>query len=166
MVTHDGTVLTGQVSVATIFDLLLYKSGGDQVTVLPVHRIKQVHYFDERASMHRRYVRYTSDRGVAQLYEVVVYGAVSVLRRHKPLAGPHADEVHGFHYYTAVGDQVYAMHRFRRQLYDRLDTTTGGKLMAYADQHHLSPHLMYDIFRLVDYYNQLVTDTSVVVAGN
>src|SRR5688572_11402532 len=93
----DGSIVlsTGEVRVGTIspeasHDLILFQQGELRM-VYPAHAIKAFYFYDKPADINRRYVSLKEQAGVQvrhALYEVVISGDVSVVRRKKMTAFP------------------------------------------------------------------------------
>jgi hypothetical protein len=157
LVLKNDNVLTGRISVNQDYNLVLFKSG-DQHLVLPASKIQTLYFYDAKANINRRFTSiqqrvntYTSYK----LYEIVLNGEVSVLRRLTPSLADRDEQHNSYHYFVRLGDEPVGLHRFRAKIYPYLQKTCIS-LKAHIREKHWNPNNHAHAVLIIDYYNHEV----------
>jgi hypothetical protein len=160
VVLNDDQVLNGIISVKAKHDLVLLKIG-DRVNVLPAHRIKSVYFYDRQNNVNRKFVAISPRNALRQhrqLYETVLTGDVSVLRKLKMNAGELGSDADDFDYYILHHEEVTSLNRFRSAIFPALVDAKGNLLTDYMKAKRLNPNIDADVLLIAEHYNQLVEE--------
>lgn len=150
----SGDVINGKMVVEPSLDVLLVQQNSVR-TVYPAHKIKSFYYYDESSDINRRFISLRDKSTLYnhhQLFEIVVQGEVSVLRRQKTRS-LHPSDALDFTYYVTHNDDVMLLKKFGRKVYPQLKA-----LMESLEDFVLSNHLRaYDSsnsITIIEYYNR------------
>lgn len=165
VVLNDQQILTGQVAIHNRQNLILFKVG-EKVTVYPAHKIQNVFYYDQNADINRKFVSIANhNRGFAeyQLFEIVLRGPVTVLRKGK--LHLNAEDHEDFNYFTLYRDEVLPIKQFRKKIYPHLSDCDPFKFSAYEAKERLNPNSTKDAISLIKFYNQLIRNSNSLARG-
>jgi len=163
---HQGSVvlpsqevLVGEISSRGIHDAILFRSN-KQVYVLAAHKIQSVQYYDSQANINRRFISIRECNvvwRVHKLYEVVVQGEVSVLRKPKTRSTQPLDTEDHI-YYVRLQSEIVDLKSFRSKVYPTLARNGGQMLSLYMFEQQLNPNLSAEAIRIIQYYNALMKE--------
>jgi hypothetical protein len=157
LVLRNDKVLTGKISVNQDHDLVLFKSG-DQFLVLPASKIQTLHFYDAHANINRKFTsiqQKVNTFTAYNLYEIVLVGKVSVLRRLSSSLADPDDQQNSYHYFVGLGNERVALHQFRSKIYPYLQKTCIS-LKKYVREQHWDPNNRAHAILIIDYYNDEV----------
>lgn len=155
VVLRSNEVLTGELSLEPAYDLVLFRCE-EKVTVYRAHKILSVYYYDGKAGINRKFTsiqQTASGITSCRLFEIVVQGEISVLRRAAQASFVSEDDAEGYRYYFQSGDQVAGIRQFRTRLFSRL-LQSSKMLRQYMYEKKLSPASTADIILIIDFYNR------------
>ena len=158
VVLNDLQILTGEIVVEQKHDLVLIKQG-DHVDVVAAHRLRSVNIYDKLKNINRRFVSVstrTVNRNRFQLFEVVLNGEVSVLRKMKDIASKAETDADDFEYFVYANERLTALRKFRSTVYQQLVRNRGNEISRYIKEEKLNPNLAAHAILIVDHYNQIV----------
>jgi hypothetical protein len=155
IVLRSDEILSGELAMHPAHDIVLFRQG-EAVSVYPAHKIKSVYYYDATADINRKFITLQQSSAafpVHQLFEIVLLGEISVIRRVVSSTADPADDANGYRYYLQSGNDLIALHKFQTKLYPRL-LQESGTLSGYIGENNLNPGLPADVIRIVAYYNR------------
>ena len=164
LVLTDGRVKQGAVAFQ-VSEIVLFRVNGE-VTVYTANKIHSFRYFDAKANINRKFISLSSENiRVNTIYEVVVVGKVSVLRKFKTnnINGQRNSDKDDFDYFVRCQNYTYNLSQFRNKVYPNL-ISTAGELMSQIKEKHLNPNLDADAIQIVELFNK-ITESSQLVAG-
>jgi hypothetical protein len=156
IVLQTQEVLTGAIGIEPEHGIVLHKQG-DQVYIYPAHRVQSLHFFDSKANINRKYI--SLQHGTwrrCHLYEVVVKGSVTIVRREKRNISPVYSDADSFIYYIYTEGELVQLRSFRKQIYPALLQAGGVQFSMFVLEQHLNPNDDAHAIRMVQYYNALV----------
>src|SRR5690606_5378635 len=130
---------------------------GEAMMVYPAHRIAGISIFDRNANQKRTFVSMTKTHGAAvfhELYEVVLYGAITVLRKEKSAWQSRAIPDPEFDYFVYYGDQLLPVSKFRKKVFRKLATP---EVKKYARKNGLNLFRIPDTVRIIEFINRSVS---------
>jgi hypothetical protein len=157
----DGTiilrsqkVLTGEISIELKHDLVLHRMGG-KVNVYPAHKIDVTYMYDKDASLFRRYmsVNEPANPRIFQLYEILLTGDVSILRKHKNVALKNPLDPNGFYYFIMHKGKVLPFHKFKRNVFPHMMESAGMALTEYMKKKDLHITCDANVIKIIKFYN-------------
>lgn len=156
MVLVSKKVITGQIAVEPVHDIILAQEG-DLRTVYPAHKIQSFYFYDQAANINRRFVSIKEhDIGTRhQLFEVVLSGKVVVLRRQKT-KGFSASDALDFTYHIKYDNALVPLRKFNRKIYPRLITSTDTRLQDFIAENRLRTYSDSNSIRIIEFYNRLI----------
>ena len=157
VVLHSGEVLPGQIALHQSHDMVLLQSG-DKRTVLPAHKIKCVLFYDAIKNINRRFITITTKDNTRishRIFEVVLSGDITVLRRSASLFANINDEVSGFEYFLKVGNELITIRKFRTKIYPTI-VDASAELEQFVRKNRLRPAFPADIIQIVGRHNEEV----------
>ncbi|CAN5383436.1 hypothetical protein BH09BAC3_BH09BAC3_14010 [soil metagenome] len=149
VVTSENAVITGELFFHAMEDVLVIRH--DSVTrVLCAATIRSFNVYDQSANINRKFISLSdkNEFGRKRIYEVVVNGAVPVIRRLKSEAGYDNDDE--YLYYFIQDGEIKSLRKFRSELYPDVHT----KLAVEEKNFHLNPNRMADAIRFIMLYNR------------
>lgn len=157
VVLEDQRVIKGE--VATPDEWMVLMRRGDEVTVLPAHKLALVQYYDQSFNMNRKFVPVMSvEHGyrLKVLYEVVVSGEVEVLRRPQwGISTSYQFATNGYAYFVRYDDELVPIHLFRSKVYPALLHLHRPELIRFIKGEKLNPNVTADIIPIIQFHNQL-----------
>jgi hypothetical protein len=163
MVLSNGEVLTGKFSLEPLHDLVLFREG-DERSIFPAHKIQSLNFYDYKANINRRYVSLKETNPFHnryQLFELVVSGEVSVLRRQKT-QGRRLSDALDFTYYTLCRDELLPLRKFNKQIYPLLSAAMCPLVEDFVRKNRLQPFRPDDSIRIIEFYNRCLKSTDVL----
>ena len=150
----SGVVISGKMFIEPSLDVLLIQQN-DIRTVYPAHKIKSVYYYDDSSDINRRFIS-LRDKSMLynhhQLFEIVVHGEVSVLRRQKTRSMKPSDAL-DFTYYVSYRDDVMLLKKFGRKVYPQLKLSM-EELEDFVAANHLRVYDNSNSIRIIEYFNR------------
>ena len=149
--------LSGQIAVNSAHDIVLFKTEAEgELTVLPSDRVTSIHFYDMDKNINRKFIS-IQDKTVApanyRLYEVVIQGDVSVLRR--PEFDDPRDEVTSFDYFVRLREkEVVSLNLFRSKVYNELVRLSENRVSEYVSNNRLNPARAADVIRIIEFFNR------------
>jgi len=167
VVLQTGQVLTGQIYMPS-FELVFLVSGEKRMA-LPVHKIKQVRFYDSSIDVNRKFelLHYYSETGFSGLvlFETVLVGNIKVLRKPRMgrlnASGGDHDE---FNYYYVSDNGIESMSKFHRKLLPGMQDELGDALKEFLRVHDLSATNSMDAIQIIKFYNN-TRNSPQVMAG-
>lgn len=156
IVLSSEEVLTGQVAIHVDHDIVLYKSG-EKVEVYPAHKVRNIFFYDQKADINRKFIslgQYRQNIKEYKLYEVVLRGELTVLRKEKRYA---KNQHNDFAYYIKYKDRILSLKQFRNRIFPSM--RSNDELSLFMRSEHLNPNLAKDAILLIKFYNALVVDS-------
>jgi len=163
---HHGSVVlssqevrVGEICHQGMHDAILFRSN-KQVSVLAAHKIQSVQYYDSQANINRKFISIRETNvvwRVHKLYEVVLQGEVSVLRKPKTRS-TQLEDTEDHIYYVRYQGKVVDLKSFRSKVYPILTRNGGPMLSVYKFDHHLNPNSPAEAIRIIQYYNTLMKE--------
>jgi hypothetical protein len=165
---RNDIVLRGTISVKPEYDIVLFKIGEGEETILyPAHKIEFLEINDPIEKATRRFASLhigVGPKSFYQFYEVIVDGPVSVFRRqHTMWYSIHLDTV-DYDYFILFEDQLYGYNRFKKKIYPHLNAQVSS-VGKFVKDNRLNLSRLNDITQIVQHYN-LEFESSVPVASN
>lgn len=162
VVLSNQEVYVGELYIENQFDLLLIKEDS-KVKVLPAHKIQAIYYYDSAENINRRFVSIAEQQEsfrYFRLYEIVLRGEVSVLRREKRYADHQLEDYHsaGFQYYVQWNNNLTNLKKFRVDVFPQLPEFSNPALNSYIRKNKLNCNQEGDAIRIIDFYNHLAND--------
>lgn len=155
IVLDSGKVLCGTMSVNQIHDMVLFQKA-EKVDVYAAHKVQFVHFFDGKANVNRKFISVLQKQEASSkylLYEIVLNGEMSVMRK---ASGPQIesdDEVHKFKYFILFRGEIYPLNKFRSTLYPLL-AKSSESVVSYVKRNDLNINSPADIINVLKYCNR------------
>lgn len=166
VVLQSGEVITGQIYMPS-FELVFLVSD-EQRIALPVHKIKQVRFYDHFIDVNRKFeVFQYSEAGFSglALFETVLVGHIQVLRKPRMnRLGVSGDDHAEFNYYYVTVDGIENVLKFNRKLFPLIQAELGNVLKEFLREHSLNASNTVDAIQIIKFYNS-ARNTSQVMAG-
>lgn len=157
IVLNSREVKAGELSVDARLNLVLFRNG-DRVEVYAAHRIEAVQYFDPKTNVNRKFISVVDaavGSRVASLYEVVVSGEASVLRKPSNIPHRRLSDGYDYSYYIRVNEVLYPIQSFRGKVYPVLISKAGSEFTASVQRQRMNPNQPSDAIRIIEYFNTL-----------
>jgi len=161
-------VLIGEVVIQPSFDIVLFKSGSER-TYFPVSKISYINMREEGINVPRKFVTQVdreNGRSTVHLYEIVLQGELSVLRKPNGKSLPNFEDAHSFDYFVKENTSVVKLADFKKKIYPKIERYYSEKqLTQYLRKERLDPSSPADAIILIDMYNErLPIESSLVTA--
>lgn len=166
VVLQDGTVFTGNVSILS-YQLVCLGVDNEQVILAP-HKISQVRYYDKESNINRKFISIKTPSTLSEvytLYEEVLYGPVSVVRKPSSLYGSGKlalSDHDAFDYFARTSDKLISLKKFRSTLFPQFREELGERIDQYIHQKQLDIYNTADVIRIIQFYNQVVAGQQVI----
>jgi hypothetical protein len=154
LVLKSRKVLRGQLSLEPQYNVVLFKVG-EEMMVFPAHKVESFYYYDGEENINRKFVSLQQRLGAFtqhQLYEVVVYGEISVLRRQRVLSHAIHIEVQDYEYFIRSNEGLIPLRKFRSRVYPEMRQRSES-LVSYVRENRLNPNIPADAIRIIDFFN-------------
>lgn len=168
VVLESGELIKGNLSFPS-FELVFAVTEQGERVALPVDKIKLIRCYDPLLNANRRFDSFPVDEGYHQtrkLFEVVVKGTVSVLRRPTNLY-LEISEIHHLdynYYFLTKSQSIKEFRNFYGEGLNQMKIEVGDVITDYIRENHLRPTQMADIIMIVKFYNE-VSSAPRVAAG-
>ncbi|HEY3403626.1 MAG TPA: hypothetical protein VGK59_09585 [Ohtaekwangia sp.] len=159
VVLETREVLVGEIAIESNYDLILLRAD-NQVMLYQAHKIQAVQFYDSQVNVNRKFISLWEMNGLLRechLYETVLKGEVSILRKGKGLSKPVSD-ADDFVYYVRFNESLYALNSFRDNVYPSMVMKGGSRLSTFVLDNRLNPNKSANAIEIVRYYNRLVKD--------
>lgn len=146
-------VVEGELSVRTDCDVVILRNG-DAMMVYPAHKVETLAIFDTQENQRRTFISVKKEVGAAvffELFEVVLGGEISVLRKERsPWRLRHLRE-REFEYFVYSDNVLLPLNKFRKKLFRRV---ASKDLKQYVRKHRLNLYQIHDAVRIIEYINR------------
>jgi hypothetical protein len=93
-------------------------------------------------------------RLISKLYEVVLQGEFSVIRKPRGASLPHTNDVHSYDYFIKDNESIIRFSDFRKKVYPAIESYyTPKRLMKFLNEEQINPSLPADVIKLIGMYN-------------
>jgi hypothetical protein len=170
VVLDNNDVIVGEIVIEPSLDVVLVKAG-NQRTFYPASRISYINLHDNDVKFPRKFLSLQQEehgRLVNKLYEVVLQGEFSVIRKPRGASLPHANDVHSYDYFIKDNASIIRFSDFRSRILPVIENYYSPKpLMKFLNEEQINPSLPSDVIKLIDIYNdRLPIDKASVSARN
>jgi hypothetical protein len=158
VVLPNNEVRVGVICLEAAHDLILFQQGESR-TVYPAHELKSLYFYDKPADINRRYMSLRTEDGALvrhQLYEIVVSGDVSVLRRKKFDAFTTDTGADDYAYFALYDYELTPLNKFNRKIFPRLRSRSNEQLEKFISTNRLTTNQLANSIRIIEYYNSIV----------
>lgn len=156
VVLNDSEVLVGEVVIEPSLDMVLFRSGEIR-TFYPAAQIKFINIHDEGVKFPRKFISLPSEergRFASKLYEVVLQGELSVIRKPRGGSLPDMDDVLSYDYFVKQDDSITKLSDFRKKIYPVIQQYYAEKRLLFSlDDEQLNPNSSSDAIKLIQMYN-------------
>lgn len=150
------TVLKGEISVRIDYNVVVLRKGQD-LMVYPAHKVQSAVVYDKEEGKNRNFTSLQFAVGAAtanNLYEIVVDGEISVLRKQRVLwYSVHLDKPEE-DYFVWKENQLVSLYYFTRKEFPKLVKASNGEMKSYIKSHKLKPNRQHDMMEILSYYNE------------
>ena len=118
-----------------------------------------IYYYDDSAGINRRFISLKENSALHnhyQLFEIVVRGEVSVLRKQKTRWANPSDAL-DFTYYVSYLDDVVLLRKFGKKIYPQLKSSM-EKLDDFVSANHLREYDSSNSITIIEFYNRQLRD--------
>jgi hypothetical protein len=160
IVLNDEQVLVGEISVEEKYDVVLFRNQ-DKIVVYPAHKVQSVWLYDASSNMNRKFVSIKNSSTTFhayQLYEVVILGEITLLRKEisDVAATKEEHDAFGYKYLVQYKGELSALKKFRTAIYPKIRDVAGVEMHAYIKMNKLNPNNGSNVVRIIQYYNQMI----------
>jgi hypothetical protein len=156
LVLSNHEILRGKLSVECHHDLVLFRAAS--VQVYPAHRLTRVYFYDSGNNINRKFLTLAYPGVRSQLFEVVVQGTVSIVRRPNLYGAVHIEDHNAYHYYIIdEQEHIIPLSEFRH-LYSRLCKKSEGMLKLLVQAQRLNLTTRSGIISAILAYNSISSD--------
>lgn len=164
VVLNDSEVLVGEVVIEPSLDMVLFRSG-ELRTFYPAGEIKFMNIHDEGVKFPRKFISLLSEergRSTSKLYEVVLQGELSVVRKPRGGSLPDMDDVYSYDYFVQRDASIIKLSDFRKKIYPIIQQYYAEKQQIFSlDAEQLNPNSPSDAIKLIQIYNdRLLVDVT------
>lgn len=156
VVLNTNQVLVGEVVIQPGLDLILFKSG-DTRTFYAANNINYININDGDVDTPRKFVSLPVDkhgRLTTNLYEVVLQGELSVLRKPRGGSLPEYNDAYSYDYFVKKSSGLVKLSDFRKSIYPIIQGYySEGQLTKFMNQENLNPWSPSDAIKLIEIYN-------------
>ncbi|HEX5171806.1 MAG TPA: hypothetical protein VFW11_21655 [Cyclobacteriaceae bacterium] len=168
IVLNNSEVLAGDVVIEPSLDLVLFRSG-EVRTFYPVSKINFVSLREEGVKYPRKFISLQCEehgKTAFRLYEVILDGDLSVIRRPNGGSLPGTDEVYGYDYFIMDKATIISLSEFRKKIYPVIENYySEKKLTRFLSKEQLNPWSLSDAIKIINIYNdRLPIDTANISA--
>jgi hypothetical protein len=135
----------------------------------PAAEINYINIHDNHVKVPRKFISLSSEergRAVNKIYEVVLQGELSVIRKPRGGSLPDFDDVYSYEYFVMESSTVTKLADFRKTIYPIIEHHYSPKqMMKFLNYENLNPWSPADAIKLIDIYNdRLPIDASNISA--
>lgn len=161
---HDGVlvlsnneVLRGKLSVECHHDIVLFRTSST-TQVYPAYRIARVYFYDVENNINRKFRVLTYPEIHAQLFEVVVQGTISIVRKPHLYGVVHVEDHHAYNYFIIDDSgQTFPLSEFG-PLYSQLCKKSDGMLKSLVHAKRLNLTTKAGIISAIMAYNSIIAN--------
>src|SRR5688572_15188119 len=137
VVLSDQQVMVGEIALYPTHHVIMLRTD-DGIITLPAKKISSFFFYDASANVNRKYVSRLNQESTFQqhqLYEVVLTGAITVLRKQDVWSqGVH--DANDFNYFVLYDNKLIELQKFKRIVYPDL-IKQSEKLLLFVQENHL-----------------------------
>jgi hypothetical protein len=156
LVLKSQTKIQGEISVRVDYDVVLLRLEGE-LMIYPAHKVQSVNVYDEELESNRNFISLQMEVGPAtvhRLYEVVLDGQISILRKERILWYSVHLEIPEQDYFVWNENQMTSLYYFKKKNFPKLVKSSNGDLKSYMRSKRLNPNRLNDMVEILDYYNK------------
>lgn len=156
VVLTNNRVIKGEFAVRTDCDVVILRNG-DALMVYPAHKVKWLSIFDTQINEKRDFISLEETFGAAvthELYEVLLDGELSVLRKERSSWQALYMEMDDFEYYVQYQDELIPLNKFRRKHYRKLYRSASADFRKHVKEKRLNIYQLRDTLLIIDRINQ------------
>jgi hypothetical protein len=154
--------LHGKLLVRVDYNVVMFRQG-DELVVYPAHKVESVTVYDQSLKHDRNFISIEEEVCVAtlhQLYEVVLKGEVTVLRKERVLWYTVHLDIPEEDYFVWNSHEMISLYRFKRKVFPGIVKASHGSMKSYMRRHKLNPNRVDDMIEILAHYNQQKLDES------
>jgi len=160
---HDGVlvlknndVLVGRLTIQPALNVILFQSE-DQSAFYQLDKVDYVTYHDQEANLSRTFLSLSlaeNGRTLNHLYEVVLRGRISVVRKPRSAYIPEVTDVGSFDYFVLENGRAIELTQFRKKVFPSMEASCNkSQLKSFMREKGLDPNDNKDALRLIEYFN-------------
>lgn len=153
----DNKVLVGRVTIQPALNVILFQSE-DRSAFYQLDRVDYVTYHDQDANLSRKFLSLSlpaNDRNSHHLYEVVLSGRISVIRKPRSAYIPEVTDVGSFDYFVMENGRAIELTQFRKKVFPAMEASCNkSQLKSFMREKGLDPNDNKDALRLIEYFNE------------
>jgi hypothetical protein len=156
LVLKSQTRLQGEISVRVDYDIVLFRIG-EELMIYPAYKVQSADVYDENLKLNRNFISLQMEVGPAtvhRIYEVLVEGPVSVLRKERILWYSIHLEIPEQDYFVWNENQMTSLYYFKKKNFPKLVKSSNGDLKSFMRSHRLNPNRLDDMVEILTYYNK------------
>ena len=150
LVDDEGKVWVGNFQIFSRLNVVVWLDAGRR-EVFPAWRAHELRYYDSAANLNHRLITLRGYNGEDRYYELIVEGAIRVVRHHPGTLGTPREV--DYHYFFIEENVLYPLRDFRSRLY--------RKIIPAHDHTAWDPNVPADAIRYIQLYNRSVRLTLV-----
>lgn len=160
VVLNDKQVLVGEISVESRYDIVLFRYQ-DKVDVYPAYKIESVRLYDADFHVNRKFISIRNPSSVFksyQLYEIVVAGEISLLRKEEPdvIVAKEDHEALGYRYLIRYKGELSSLKKFRSRIFPKIRHIPGVEMASFIKTNKLNPNNESSAVLIIQYYNKMI----------
>lgn len=153
VVLSNQQVVVGDISVYPTHHLIMFRTQ-EGTTVLPASKLESFFFYDAAANVNRKFISRTDQESILhqhQLYELVLTGAIPVLRK-QVLSSEGSDDADDFNYFVLFENALIELRKFKRQVYPKI-IRESEELLAFVKGNNLDPAKPGNAVKIIRQYN-------------
>jgi hypothetical protein len=154
----NGKVMLGEISYEYGQDAIMLKVA-DGTMVIPAFKLNEFSFREGKYNNERRFKPVHYSKGAAKVYEfyeVVIEGAMSLLKQQQSVWYSGRQEVVVYDYYVLKDDELMPINEFRRHVYPSLKKASPS-LKEFVKQNKLRASNIDHNIKVIVFYNQAVS---------
>jgi hypothetical protein len=160
IVLSNEKVLVGEISVEEKYDVVLLRNQ-DRIVVYPAHKVQSVWLYDASSDMNRKFISIKNSSTAFhayQLYEVVILGEITLLRKEisDVAATEEEHDALGYRYLVQYKGELSSLKKFRTAIYPKIKDMPGVEMHTYIKMNKLNPNNESNVVRIIQHYNQMI----------
>lgn len=163
VVLKNREVLVGHLTIQPGLDVVLFRSDNHS-SFYRFEAIEYITYNDTEVGLSRKFLSLSANDKNGQgfqLYEVVVPGKISVLRKPTTTFLPAVADVGSFEYFVMENSTVVQLRAFRKIIFPSMEAAyKKDQLKMFMRENRLDPNRNSDAIRLIEFYNEGVIAAS------
>jgi hypothetical protein len=156
LILKSQTRLQGEISIRVDYDIVLFRMG-DELMIYPAHKVHSANVYDESLKLNRNFISLQMEVGAAsvhKLYEVLVEGPVSMLRKQRLLWYSIHLDIPEQDYYIWNENEMTSLYFFKKKKFPKLVKASDGDLKSFIRSQRLNPNRLEDMVEILKYYNK------------